>query len=201
MPSGYGRHHVRLPRLHPYLGQVEEGRERGEASDGQRPVRAGAGGGKRVVPTQSASILARSACPSVPDDARPLCLLRHIGQLSTHTMVRLPGRGAVEEMAGATASRRRRVPVDPPQRDPQAPSASTGADRPPPLRHRERSSPVKNRMLEIGTSGSVRGGDGNIPTYSAFGSAQRRQIGRERLRVGESLVIAEELQAVVRGEE
>jgi hypothetical protein len=62
---------------------------------------------------------------------------------------------------------------------------------------------VKNRMLEIGTSGSVRGGDGNIPTYSAFGSAQRRQIRRERLRVGESGMIAEELQAagLVCGEE
>ena len=94
MPSGYGQRHVQLPRLLPYLGQVKEGGERGEASDGQRPVRAGAGGGKRLVPTQSASILARSACPSVPDVARPLCLLRHIGQLSTHTMVRLPGRGA-----------------------------------------------------------------------------------------------------------
>src|SRR5208283_5637153 len=111
MPPGYGQRHVQLPRLLPYLGQVKEGGERGEASDGQRPVRAGAGGCKRLVPTQSASILARSACPSVPDVARPLCLLRHIGQLSTHTMVRLPGRGAVEEMAGATASRRRRVPL------------------------------------------------------------------------------------------
>jgi group II intron reverse transcriptase/maturase len=36
----------------------KKGRERGEASDGQRPVRAGAGGGKRVVSTQSTSILA-----------------------------------------------------------------------------------------------------------------------------------------------
>ena len=26
---------------------------------------------------------------------------------------------------------------------------------------------MKNRMLETGASGSVRGGDGNIPTYSA----------------------------------
>ena len=55
---------------------------------------------------------------------------------------------------------------------------------------------MKNRMLEIGTSGSVRGGDGNIPTYSAFSSAQRCQIRREGLRVGESCMIAEELQAV-----
>src|SRR5208337_3654649 len=35
------------------------------------------------------------------------------------------------------------------------------------LRHRERNSPVKNRMRETCTSGSVRGGDGDIPTYSA----------------------------------
>src|SRR5208337_2756521 len=35
------------------------------------------------------------------------------------------------------------------------------------LRHRERNSLVKNRMRETCTSGSVRGGDGNIPTYSA----------------------------------
>ena len=93
---------------------------------------------------------------------------------------------SLEEMAVATGSRQRRVPVDPPQRDPEAPSAAAGADRPPPLRHRERSSPVKNRMLEIGTSGSVRGGDGNIPTYSALGLAQRREIGREGLRIGET---------------
>ena len=51
-------------------------------------------------------------------------------------------------------------------------------------------------MREIRTSGSVRGGDGNIPTYSAFGPAQWGEIRRERLRVGESGVIAEELQAV-----
>src|SRR5208283_2139870 len=36
-----------------------------------------------------------------------------------------------------------------------------------PLRQRERNSPVKNRMRETCTSGSVRGGDGDIPTYSA----------------------------------
>ena len=48
--------------------------------------------------------LARPACASVPDDARPLCLLRHIGQLSTHTMVRLSGREGLEEMAVASGS-------------------------------------------------------------------------------------------------
>ena len=94
------------------------------------------------------------------------------------------------------------VPVDPPQRDPQAPSASTGADRPPPLRHREQTSPVKNRREEpdagICTSGSARGGDGNIPTYSALDFAQRRQDGCEGLRIGEMDVVAEEAQAAGR---
>jgi hypothetical protein len=34
---------------------------------------------------------------------------------------------------------------------------------------------VKNRMLEIGTSGSVRGEDGNILTYSATWPAMPRE--------------------------
>src|SRR6516162_6552888 len=38
---------------------------------------------------------------------------------------------------------------------------------PPRIRRRERTSLVKNRMREICTSGSVRGGGGNVPTYSA----------------------------------
>src|SRR5271157_4974181 len=45
-----------------------------------------------------------------------------------------------------------------------------------PLRQRERNSPVKNRMRETCTSGSVRGGDGDIPTYSAIRLAERRQV-------------------------
>ena len=49
---------------------------------------------------------------------------------------------------------------------------------------------MKNRMLEIGTSGSVRGGDGDIPTYSALDLAQRCEISREGLRLGEMGVIA-----------
>jgi hypothetical protein len=50
-------------------------------------------------------------------------------------------------------------------------------------------------MLEIGSSGSVRGGDGNIPTYSAFGLAERRQIFGEGVVIGEGRVVAEETQA------
>src|SRR5260370_11355911 len=48
------------------------------------------------------------------------------------------------------------------------------------LRCCERISRVKNRMREICTSGSVRGGGGNVPTYSAFGVVNRRQITPER---------------------
>src|SRR5215471_2510903 len=50
-----------------------------------------------------------------------------------------------------------------------APTASS-QDRPR-LRRRERTSLVKNRMREIRTSGPVRGGAGNDPTYSAQNKA------------------------------
>src|SRR4051812_13623084 len=49
---------------------------------------------------------------------------------------------------------------------PEATPAASAQDHPS-LRRRERSSLLKNRMREICTSGSVRGGDGNIPAYSA----------------------------------
>ena len=63
-----------------------------------------------------------------------------------------------------------------------------------PLRQRERNSLVKNRMRETCTSGSVRGGDGNIPTYSAFELAQRRQKRRECIARGEIGLSCKELQ-------
>src|SRR5271166_6549085 len=66
------------------------------------------------------------------------------------------------------------------------------------LRQRERNSPVKNRMRETCTSGSVRGGDGNIPTYSAFGAAQRRERGVEGALLGEGRDVAEEDEAAGR---
>src|SRR5262252_3266336 len=51
------------------------------------------------------------------------------------------------------------------QRPPEAAPSTNSAHRPP-LHRCERSSPVKNRMREICTSGTVRGGGGNILTYS-----------------------------------
>ncbi len=50
-------------------------------------------------------------------------------------------------------------------------------------------------MRESCTSGSVRGGDGDIPTYSAFAVAQRRERGGEGAAVGERRQIAEESQS------
>jgi hypothetical protein len=54
---------------------------------------------------------------------------------------------------------------------------------------------VKTRMRETCTSGSVRGGDGNIPTYSALGAPQRREGGFEGAFVGERGEIAEQGEA------
>ena len=47
-------------------------------------------------------------------------------------------------------------------------------------------------MREICTSGSVRGGDGNIPTYSAFAAAQRCERSVEAALVGKGCEVAEE---------
>jgi hypothetical protein len=51
---------------------------------------------------------------------------------------------------------------------------------------------VKNRMRETCTSGSARGGDGDIPTYSAFAAAQRRKDGVEGASRGERGEFSEE---------
>src|SRR6476469_808169 len=49
---------------------------------------------------------------------------------------------------------------------------------------REQNSLVKNRMRGIRTSGSVRGGDGNVPTYSALARGQGGERGGKGGRVG-----------------
>ena len=77
-------------------------------------------------------------------------------------------------MAVAT---REPVPMGSVQQPPKAAPSASSSDRPPPHRC-ERISPVKNRMLEIGTSGTVRGEDGNILTYSALRLEWRGQDGR-----------------------
>src|SRR5262245_5955664 len=85
-------------------------------------------------------------------------------------MVPPPSRTRLEEMA--VAEGRRELSVVPPSRIPRPPSVTEGQDHSP-IRSRERTSSMKNRMREFCTSGSVRGGDGNIPTYSAGGLGDR----------------------------
>src|ERR1700734_2820635 len=65
----------------------------------------------------------------------------------------------------------------------------------PRLRRRERISLVKNRMREICTSGSVRGGGGNVPTYSAVLLPQRRDEAQERAFLAQPGVVTEEVEA------
>ena len=65
---------------------------------------------------------------------------------------------------------------------------------PPRLRRREQISLVKNRMREICTSGSVRGGDGDIPTYSAFDRAQGIETFGEGVGLGQGRECAGETQ-------
>src|SRR5271166_720760 len=87
--------------------------------------------------------------------------------------------------------------MDPLQRT--AGPAPTGSSQDPPrIRRSERNSPVKNRMRETCTSGSVRGGDGDIPTYSALGAAQRRERGVEGALLGKGRDIAEQGQSAGR---
>ena len=57
---------------------------------------------------------------------------------------------------------------------------------------------MKNRMRKTCTSGSVRGGDGDIPTYSAVGAAQRRERGVEGALLGAWGQIAEENESASR---
>src|SRR5271157_896387 len=92
--------------------------------------------------------------------------------------------------------------MDPLQRT-AGPAPTASSQDPPRLRRPERISLVKNRMRETCTSGSVRGGDGDIPTYSALGAGQRRECGVEGAFRGGRGEVAEEGQAaglVERGE-
>jgi hypothetical protein len=144
-----------------------------------------AGGGQRLVSDTPTSVDPRAACPTGCEDAGPLCLLRYIGQPSTTQLVRPQGCEDLAQMAVAT---REPVPMGSVQRPPNAAPSASSSDRPP-LHRCERISPVRNRMLEIGTSGTVRGEAGNILTYSApseagdlslshppFGSISRRNL-------------------------
>ena len=155
MPSGYGQRHVRLPWLLPYLGQVKEGVERGKASDSQKPVRTGTGGGKRLVPTPigidpcatSMPICQRCCEATMPATAYRATLEAYDGSPARSWCSGRNGwRDGIVEKARSNgpASTRSSNAIRFP-----------GADRAPPIRRRERNSPVKNRMRETCTSACV----------------------------------------------
>src|SRR5207253_10156451 len=102
--------------------------------------------------------------PSERDDAGPLCLLRHNGQLSAPTLVRPSGLEDLAEMVVAAGSRET-AQLEPFHSTPKA-SPSAGSPNHPPLHYRARSSSMKNRKREICTSGTARDEDGNILIYS-----------------------------------
>src|SRR5208283_4219169 len=87
--------------------------------------------------------------------------------------------------------------MDPLQRT-AGPAPTASSQDPPRIRRSERNSPVKKRMRESCTSGSVRGGDGDIPTYSTLGAAQRRERGVEGALLAEGREVAEEDEAAGR---
>jgi len=164
-PDCRGPTAVRLSRLHPYLGEVAERQERGAANDGEEPACPRAGHRQRLVSDQPplAGVVATPA--PVCEADRSLCLLWHHGEHSAARAVRHPSRAAVAEMAG-TSNTLQAAHVGTLRQVPRPSSASSTMDCPS-LRQRQRRSPVKNRMREICTSGSVGGEGGNILTYPA----------------------------------
>src|SRR5271157_6227140 len=92
-------------------------------------------------------------------------------------LVLTSGCADMAEVAVSARSPKRR-PMGAPQRNPETPSSAASQDLPR-IRRRERISLVKNRMRETCTSGSVRGGDGDIPTYSAVDAAHVSDEGAE----------------------
>ena len=75
------------------------------------------------------------------------------------------------------------------------PASTTSSQDPPWLGRHERNSLVKNRMREICTSGSVWGGGGNVPTYSASLPLERCETCGEGCWLGEGGLVGKELQA------
>ncbi len=155
----------RLPWPDPRVGTIKAGKAHGSAGNGQTPLRPCAGRGERLVSEKPPSSHTRPASPPVVNDAGPLRLLRRRRQHATIAVVRPPSCADLAEVA-VSARSAKRGQMDPPQRDPATTPPATRPDRSS-IRHRELTSTVKNRMREIRTSGSVRSGGGNVPTYSA----------------------------------
>jgi hypothetical protein len=69
-------------------GMSRRGKKRGAAGNVKEALHPRAGNGYGLVPEQPASTDPRAAHSSGRDDAGPLCLLGHIGQLSALKLVR-----------------------------------------------------------------------------------------------------------------
>jgi hypothetical protein len=74
--SGLQGTSVRLSRLHPHMGEVAEGQERGAANDGEEPPCPRAGRHQGMVSDKPPLARARPARQAVCEAARSLCLLR-----------------------------------------------------------------------------------------------------------------------------
>src|SRR5579871_4712505 len=163
---------VRLSRLHPHLDEIEEGQERGAPADRQEPARPRVGRDQRLVSAQPPSAVGGPAGTAVRQARRPLRLLRHHREYRATRPALPAGRKVVAQAAGPT-----NAPACPIlgqlQRDPRTPPTAPPSDRPS-LRRAQPSSPVKNRMREICTSGTVGGEGGNILAYPAGGGGGLR---------------------------
>ena len=101
VPSDGSGNDVRLPRLHPRVGEVAQGQERRCPGDGQRPLRTRARGRERVAQAKPAPPVPGAARASVTGDPGTLRLLRHHRQRPADPVVSPPDRTSLEEVARA----------------------------------------------------------------------------------------------------
>ena len=97
---------LRLPRLHPPMGSLEEGLQRCSPSDGQGPVHPRGEIRVRLVQAPSALALARSMRASCQRHPGPLQLLRPDRQRETPWRLPVRSHPRLAEMAGAPLSLR-----------------------------------------------------------------------------------------------
>ena len=101
VPSDGSGNDVRLPRLHPRVGEIAQGQERRRPGDGQGPLRSGARVRERVAQAKPAPPVPGAARASVTGDPGTLRLLRHHRQRPADPVVSPPDRTGLEEMARA----------------------------------------------------------------------------------------------------
>src|SRR5262249_7321082 len=162
---------VRLSRLHPQVDEMAEGQERGAPANRQEPARSRVGRDQRLVSAKPPSAVGGPAETAVREARRPLRLLRHHREHRATRSVLPADHKVVAQVAGPTNAPARPI-LGQLQRDPRTLPAAPPPD-PPSLCRAQPSSPVKNRMREICTSGTVGGEGGNILAYPAFERKRR----------------------------